>query len=55
VSRQRVQETCGWTVKFAEAPDETPAPTELELKTLRDLQARTKAAHEAPGKKNEAV
>jgi len=50
VSRQQVQETCGWIVKFAETLDETPAPSELELKTLRDLQARTKAAHEGTGK-----
>ncbi len=50
VSREQVQETCGWTVKFAEALDETPAPTELELKTLRDLQARTKAAHQGTAK-----
>jgi glutaconate CoA-transferase subunit B len=28
----------------------TPAPTELELKTLRDLQARTKAAHRGTAK-----
>lgn len=45
VTRQQVQETCGWTVKFAETIEETPAPTELELKTLRDLKARTDAAH----------
>ncbi|TIV08249.1 MAG: CoA-transferase subunit beta, partial [Mesorhizobium sp.] len=50
VIRAQVQETCGWTVKFAEALDETPAPTELELKTLRDLQARTKAAHQGTAK-----
>ena len=50
VSREQVQETCGWKVKFAEALDETPAPTELELKTLRDLQARTKAAHRGTAK-----
>ena len=36
-----VQETCGWTVRFADDLGETPAPTELELGTLRDLQART--------------
>jgi glutaconate CoA-transferase subunit B len=48
VTREMVQETCGWPVKFAEALEETPTPTELELKTLRDLQARTKAAHEGP-------
>jgi glutaconate CoA-transferase, subunit B len=46
VTREMVQDTCGWPVKFAAALEETPAPTELELKTLRDLQARTKAAHE---------
>ncbi|WP_274627063.1 CoA-transferase subunit beta [Arvimicrobium flavum] len=45
VSRDKVQETCGWTVKFADHLEETPAPTALELKTLRDLQARTKSAH----------
>jgi glutaconate CoA-transferase subunit B len=33
-------------VKFADNLEETPAPTELELKTLRDLQERTKRAHE---------
>lgn len=50
VSRQQVQETCGWTVKFSDRLEETPPPTELELKTLRDLQARTKAAHEGTAK-----
>ncbi len=47
VTRQQVADSCGWTVRFAEELAETPAPTELELKTLRDLQARTKAAHAA--------
>jgi glutaconate CoA-transferase subunit B len=46
VTRGKVQETCGWTVRFADSVEETPLPTELELRTLRDLQARTKAAHE---------
>jgi glutaconate CoA-transferase, subunit B len=50
VAREQVQESCGWTVKFAGEIDTTPAPTALELKTLRDLQARTKAAHEGTGK-----
>jgi len=45
VTREQVQETCGWPVRFADNVDTTPAPTELELTTLRDLQARTKAAH----------
>jgi len=34
--------------------EETPPPTELELKTLRDLNARTKAAHSG-GKSGEAA
>jgi glutaconate CoA-transferase subunit B len=45
VTREMVQETCGWPVKFAEKLDETPAPTEVELETLRDLKARTARAH----------
>ncbi|CCV10726.1 CoA-transferase subunit beta [Mesorhizobium sp. STM 4661] len=54
VSRAEVQATCGWTVKFTDALEETPAPTALELKTLRDLQARTKAAHAGTGKEKAA-
>ena len=45
VTRERVQETCGWKVRFSESLEETPAPTGLELTTLRDLQARTERAH----------
>jgi glutaconate CoA-transferase subunit B len=45
VTRQQVQDNCGWPVRFAELVDETPEPNELELGTLRDLQARTAAAH----------
>lgn len=45
VTKEQVQETCGWTVKFADTLEETPAPTELELTTLRDLKARTAEAH----------
>ena len=46
VTRDQVQSTCGWTVKFAEGVEETPPPTEIELNTLRDLKARTQAAHQ---------
>ena len=46
VTRAMVQETCGWPVKFADDVEETPAPSAEELKTLRDLRARTRAAHE---------
>lgn len=45
VTRGMVQDTCGWTVRFAEDLDETPVPTALELETLRDLQVRTTTAH----------
>jgi glutaconate CoA-transferase subunit B len=45
VTRDKVQESCGWPVRFAEQVAETPAPSELELDTLRDLKARTAAAH----------
>jgi glutaconate CoA-transferase subunit B len=45
VSREQVQEACGWRVRFADEVEETPPPTALELSTLRDLQARTEKAH----------
>jgi len=46
VTRQMIDDTCGWKVKYAADLAETPSPTEIELETLRDLKARTKAAHE---------
>ncbi len=49
VTRDMVQDTCGWKVTFSDGLETTDAPTELELSTLRDLQARTKAAHENVG------
>ena len=45
VTRDKVQETCGWKVRFSGDLEETPPPTELELTTLRELQARTEKAH----------
>ena len=44
-TRAMIEETCGWTVRYADDVEETPPPSELELGTLRELQARTKAAH----------
>jgi len=44
-SRDQVQNTCGWTVKYSEDLSKTPVPTDLELTTLRDLKSRTEAAH----------
>ena len=48
-TREQVQENCGWAVRFAEGLDETPAPSEVELATLRDLKARTAARQGAIG------
>jgi glutaconate CoA-transferase subunit B len=45
VTREMVQETCGWPVRLADKLDQTPAPTDVELETLRDLKARTAKAH----------
>jgi glutaconate CoA-transferase subunit B len=45
ITREQVQAATGWDVRFAEALGETPAPNPQELATLRDLQARTAAAH----------
>jgi glutaconate CoA-transferase subunit B len=46
VTRDAVVEATGWAVKFAAKLTETVPPTGAELKVLRALHARTKAAHE---------
>ena len=45
ITREQVSEKTGWPVTFAESVEQTPPPTEHELSTLRDLQARTARAH----------
>ena len=45
VTRDAVVEATGWPIRFADQLDETPAPTDHELSTLRALYARTAAAH----------
>jgi glutaconate CoA-transferase, subunit B len=45
VTREAVQEACGWQLRFAETVGETPSPTVAELSVLRDLHARSKRAH----------
>jgi glutaconate CoA-transferase subunit B len=45
VTREQVIAATGWKVKFASKVGETPTPTDKELKVLRDLHARTAAAH----------
>ena len=46
-TRSAIEETCGWSVRYAQAVTETAPPTDVELKTLREINARTKAAHSA--------
>ncbi len=45
VTRQDVNATVGWKVKYSEVVTATPAPKLRELKILRDLQRRTREAH----------
>ncbi len=44
-TREKIAAACGWAPKFAAEPVATPEPTGEELSVLRDLQARTNAAH----------
>ena len=41
---------CTFCAECADTLDETAEPTALELSTLRDLQARTAAAHQGKAK-----
>lgn len=45
VTREQVQKATGWEIKFASGTKETEAPTESELRVLRDLLHRTAVAH----------
>ena len=45
VTRQQVRENTRWEIRFAETVEETPPPNRIELEALRDLNARTAAAH----------
>ena len=45
VTREQVQEGCGWPLKWAPSVSITPSPTAGELAVLRDIHARTNAAH----------
>lgn len=42
---EQVRAACGWPLRTAPVVATIPAPTAHELAVLRDLQARTKAAH----------
>jgi glutaconate CoA-transferase subunit B len=45
VTREKVTAATGWPVQFAADVGETAQPSDVELSTLRALQARTAAAH----------
>lgn len=45
VDRERIVVNTGWQVKFAEDCADTEAPNSEELRVLRELKARTAAAH----------
>ncbi len=49
VDRDTISANTSWQIQFAEDCGQTPAPTAQELKTLRDLKARTAAAHGIEG------
>ena len=48
-TREEVQAECAWALKFARDLAETPPPSAEELRVLRELQARTEAAHGGDG------
>jgi glutaconate CoA-transferase subunit B len=45
VTREHIQENTGWRVRYAASASDTPPPSADELKILRELNARTAAAH----------
>ncbi len=46
VTQEQIQNSIGWTARFADNVGTTTPPTQEELSVLRDIHARTKAAHE---------
>jgi len=50
VTREQMADTVGWDIRYAEHVEETAPPSEAELGVLRDLHARTQAAHKGPKK-----
>jgi len=45
VTRGEVRQNTGWDIRFDETLKETPPPDVSQLEALRDLNARTAAAH----------
>jgi glutaconate CoA-transferase subunit B len=49
VDREMIASNCGWQIQFDENCTQTEPPTEEGLRVLRDLKARTAAAHGVEG------
>lgn len=49
VSRESISSSTGWNVQFAKDCGETKPPSGAEIEVLRDLKARTAAAHGVQG------
>jgi glutaconate CoA-transferase subunit B len=45
VTRERLQASTGWELRYSDQMWETPPPNAAELATLRELQERTRLAH----------
>jgi glutaconate CoA-transferase subunit B len=45
VTREGIEQCTAWPIRFADTLEQTPSPTETELRVLRDLHARTEQAH----------
>lgn len=45
VTQEAARAACGWALRFSERLATTAAPSDQELRVLRELQARTDAAH----------
>jgi glutaconate CoA-transferase subunit B len=47
VTPEAVSAATGWSLKFASELEQTPPPSDAELKVLRALHQRTKEAHQS--------
>jgi glutaconate CoA-transferase, subunit B len=45
VTQEAARAACGWPLRFSDRLATTAAPSATELRVLRELQARTDAAH----------
>jgi len=55
VTADRVRESTGWPVQFAERVEKTPPPSAEELEVLRELKSRTAEAHGTEASRQKGV